>query len=211
MQGDPFERYQPSSPYHTGEQGEQASLRRVQQRIDDIVQAATRPRAGHLWRIIALTGIAATVLAVVLIGPFDNSGDGQLAEVYFTAYPNYVTPAERGDRSESHTERAAAFEAYDAGQFNQAVGMFRELDTATATDMFYLAQALQATGEWEAALEVLLTLGDIDPEYRPAVRWHTALSRLATGEKELARAILIPLVTTNTAFSSRARELLDAF
>lgn len=210
MPNDPFDQYSPSSRYLLDGESEDTSLERIDKRIAAIVQEGKQPRSGHLSRIVLLLAAAAVALVLIINHPWSGGQHSQLAESYFSPYPNYALIQIRGDDAGSMALRQDAYAAYDSGDYLEAIRAFSTLeDDATELDRFYQAQALQATGQWEAALSILGRIS-LAEEYLAALRWHTALSRVATGDIDIARSLLIPLMTERTEFSSDARTLLDA-
>lgn len=204
---DPFDKYNQST--YTDDTAERESLERIHHRLDKLVADKSAGKSGHLFKIITVVAAAAVILLLIVVKPFNNNNQ-QLAEAYFSPYPNYVLLTERGEVSDMDATRTDAYKAYDLGNYQEAIRSFEALSSeASGEDKFYQAQALQANGKWKASLSMLLGIEQIKSEYQDGLRWHTALARLANGDVEVARALLIPLMTERTEFSSAARQIVD--
>jgi thioredoxin-like negative regulator of GroEL len=130
-----------------------------------------------------------------------------LADQYFTAYPDRLTTMS-GD---TEADLAAAMDAYNAGDYEQALALFRALPPGLPqADLLQLYRGitLLRAGQPDAARAELTTL-PADSPYQEAARWYLALSELALGDEDSARQRLQAIVAEGAYPGPAAQALLD--
>ena len=87
--------------------------------------------------------------------------------------------------------RAAAYTAYEAGDYAAAEAAFDRLDGIGVNDEFYLAQSLLAQGKYEAAQSRFLRLSTAaDFNLRQEATFYEAVARLGLGQTAEATGVL---------------------
>lgn len=156
-----------------------------------------------------LYGIAAAVLVLLLAGwwilqPTGYSSPGALAMDTFEPYANITQGGVRGDTDPA----TAAFAAYDAGRYNEAVDAFTTLPP-TATNKFYLGQSLLGQQDYAAAAVQFEDVRKADFGLAREAAYYLALARVGEGKTALAKELLINISGASDHPSrSDAEELL---
>lgn len=136
-----------------------------------------------------LIAVAAAIMMLVLIfRPGMTDSRISLMQELSQPYPNVLMPVERGSQSESTLREA--FAAYEAGEFAEAIRLFGEADTASPDLDFYLANALRAEGETEAALEIFTRIAGSDSQFAQQAEWYQAMLLWEAGEQGDAEKII---------------------
>lgn len=157
-------------------------------------------------------GIAAAVLLLLAAGWFvwqpstpDYATPRLLAEATFEPYENLAGTL-RGDAAD-----AAAFAAYDAGQYAAAATAFAALPP-TPVRRFYQAQSLLAEQQYAAAASLLQELTSADFGLQAESTYFLALAHLGVGDVRAARRLLEQLLLPDAAHPDRqaVEELLAA-
>lgn len=169
-------------------------------------KAGVRPRRN----LRQLYAIAAAVLLLLLAGwfvlqPRGYESPAALAMATFEPYEN-ITPG--GVRGGEQDPNAAAFSAYDAGDYAAAATALRELPP-TAVNRFYLGQSLLATREYAAAATEFDNVRQAEFGLSQDAAYYLALARLGEGKTSAARTILAGISTqTNHPMYEKAKALL---
>lgn len=160
-----------------------------------------------------LLAYAATLILLLgavywLIQPGDPLSPQQLALNTFEPYDNIAYTFQRGEADE--TAEAAAFRAYEAGDFDKAAYTFLRLEQ-TPVRQFYLAQSLFAQQNFTAAEELFVVLSNTDFPLQAESRYYWALTEAAlenvVDAKQLLRNFLQDFPDNDLA--PGAKELLE--
>ncbi|MEM6770766.1 MAG: hypothetical protein AAF597_09305 [Bacteroidota bacterium] len=155
-------------------------------------------------------GIAAAVLLLLTAGwfmlqPKGYDSPAALAMATYEPYANITSGTVRGGEADP---AAAAFTAYDAGDFKAAATAFATLP-ATAVNKFYLGQSLLGDEQFAAAAAQFTDLTKADFGLRQESEYYLALARLGAGETELAKTLLTTIGESAThPMQTAAQQLL---
>lgn len=158
--------------------------------------------------------VAASVVLLVVAGIYifnlKDPTPGDLYAEYFTPYPNVFEPTVRG--SEEATRRASAFQKYEEGNYEQAAALFSEIISESKEPgiLLLLGNANLAVGKTDAAranFNELISASDVNA---PAARWYLSLCYLKDGKVSQARETLAIVAKSNSAYSAKARQLINA-
>ncbi len=107
--------------------------------------------------------------------------------------------------------RAAAYTAYEAGDYPAAEAAFNQLATDDTADAFYQAQSQLAQGKYAAAQPILDRLAArTDFQLAPEADFYAAVARLGLGQTADATATLEQIAAdTKHPLQSEARNLLE--
>ncbi|WP_420458638.1 tetratricopeptide repeat protein [Neolewinella sp.] len=107
--------------------------------------------------------------------------------------------------------RAAAYTAYEAGNYPRAEAAFNQLDTDDAADDFYRAQSQLAQGKYDAALPTFDRLAArTNFQLAPEADFYAAVARLGLGQTTEATATLEQIAAdVQHPLQSEARDLLE--
>lgn len=164
-------------------------------------------RRGWAWYYSAAAAIALFIVAAVWLIPQRETPE-QLFQAYFVPVVNAFETTKRG--ASETAERPAAYQHYDAQNFQAAAEMFGELlkETKEPELLLLSANANLAIGNTDVARENLIILiRDYDEMDMPA-KWYLSLCYLKQGDTEQAKAVLEELERTEVSYTSKAKELL---
>jgi tetratricopeptide (TPR) repeat protein len=106
----------------------------------------------------------------------------------------------------------AAFEAYEAGDYDISTASFQALLAADEDPdiRFYLAMSLQNRGQYEAALQELKRLEGTSTRFVSQALWYRALLEIRMEQREEASSTLQKLLQAAPAFKApEARRVLE--
>lgn len=160
------------------------------------------------WKPLA---VAASIALVVVTVAIWNQGDDpvQLYTSYFEPYPNIFEPIVR-DGNEATSKRTVAFQAYEAGDYQTASLLFKELLSEKKEPGMLLLQgnANLILGNTTEARNNFITLINEFEEYDIQGKWYLGLSYLKEGDMKSAQLILRELSDTEYSYAGKAKELL---
>jgi TolA-binding protein len=150
-----------------------------------------------------------SILVVAYFGlPLLKEDPGKLYSTYFTLHPNVFEPTLRGN--EAADERKKAFQAYDAGNYQQASALFGALlkENKEPGMLLLSGNANLMIGNVEEAKrnlnDLINTYDDLDLQ----AKWYLALCYLKEGNTQEARKLLKELGDTEISYAAKAKELL---
>ena len=156
--------------------------------------------------------VAASI--VVLLGWFGYNtlfglNYNRLYQDNYKTYPNTVYSITRGDANNS-LERAA-FVAYEAEDYKQAVATFKEIEQTNKASYisFYMGQTYLELENLEAAKTMFEKVIETEKDFVPEAHWYLALTYLKLKNKTQAKVQLNTLVNTHTYNKEKALEILD--
>jgi tetratricopeptide (TPR) repeat protein len=156
-----------------------------------------------------ISGVAAALLIFFLVYMLaDRSDPKELFEAYYSPYPNIAMPVVRGEDQDS-SARARAFIAYEQQDYLNAIAAFEALEHRSDEDKFYLGNSYLAAGEARHAIDVWLTLSPSASRYADQTLWYLSLAHLKLGESDEAITSLNKLLTHESSYTPRAKELLE--
>ncbi|MFK7969475.1 MAG: hypothetical protein AB8F95_03860 [Bacteroidia bacterium] len=182
----------------------------------DEVPPQTEPASVvSLWRRPVVWAVAASVLVLAAVGYVVNRNEKSepsqaLYAEAWKPYPNELSVRVRGAEATSNSPLAKAMEAYDAGQFTEALRLLSGIQQPADTIAFYRANALLASEELAAArAEFNRIFREQNHPYQAAAGWYLALLELKTGNMQLAKSQLEAIAANSRhPFSARATRLL---
>ena len=181
-------------------------LKEVEKEILKSRRAAAPRSRVSAWYYAAAAAIAVFAVATVWLIP-ERETPEQLFQAYFVPVVNAFEPTKRGL---SETDRSAAYQYYDAQNFQMAAEMFGQMlrDNKEPELLLLSANANLAIGNTDVARENLMILiRDYDEMDMPA-KWYLSLCYLKQGDTEQAREVLEELEQTEVSYTSKAKELL---
>ena len=156
---------------------------------------------------IAAVVVFFLVTTAVVYNRLDNSYQRIVAD-YYTPYdilPETSRGAKADENSFDHIYRV-----YDQKRYEETIDLINRMDVASRTDhsKYVLANAYQATGRFDEAVEIYKDLVSSDNIYKSGAQWYLALCYLSKENKDLAVPLLEDLSDSNTSKSSKARAIL---
>lgn len=173
----------------------------------EILRSGKAPRGSIRMWYYAAAAIALFIVATVWLIPQRETPE-ELFQSYFVPVVNAFETTKRG-LSET-PERPAAYQYYDAQNFQMAADLFGEmLEQNKAPELLLLsANANLAIGNTDVARENLVVLiRDYDEMDMPA-KWYLSLCYLKQGDVAQARTVLEELERTQVSYTTKAKELL---
>lgn len=163
---------------------------------------------GRWYYYAAAASVALLVVAWFYMNPMRETR-GELFTAYFEAYPNVIEPVVRGTTAPS--ERAIAFQAYEAHEYEKAITGFNTLLQENREAGIILLQgsaqlALGRTEDATAAFNEVLVTSDV---YDHEATWYLSLCHLKAGNEDQARALWHQLASDSAAYGDEARALLE--
>lgn len=126
---------------------------------------------------------------------------------YYSPYENVIHPIERSDQITDLQSRA--FSAYDMGDYESAVELFKELRTKRNEPYisFYNAIVLMQLDQHEKAIVLLEEYISLNGELKDRAQWYLALSYLKTKRISDAKDQLDELIAQDGFMLKKAKEL----
>ncbi len=126
---------------------------------------------------------------------------------YYRPYENVIHPIERSDQITDLQSRA--FSAYDMGDYESAVDLFKELKTKRNEPYinFYNAIVLMQLDQHEKAAVLLEEYISLNGELKDRARWYLALCYLKTKHVRNAQDQLDELIAQDGFMLKKAKEL----
>ena len=161
------------------------------------------------WMTYAAAAAVALLFAAFFLLRPGAQNDAVLAMASFEPYDNIAFTITKGGTDEA--DRAAAYIAYERGDYATAEQAFQALPAPGNADRFYLAQSLLAQEKFAEAVAVLDQLAGLDDfNLHEESEYYAALARLGLGERDRARTALERITTdANHASYSDAVNLLE--
>jgi tetratricopeptide (TPR) repeat protein len=159
------------------------------------------------WYYAIAAAIALFVVATIWFIPGRETPE-ELFQSYFVPVGNVFEATTRG--SVEATERSAAFQAYDQGNYQVAAEVFNTLLSQEKEPAVLLlnANANLALGNAGTARENLIILIRDFDDFDMAAKWYLGLCYLKEGDIEQARSVLEELGGAEVFYTSKAKELL---
>jgi len=160
--------------------------------------------------------VAASLILLVSVSYFVLNGSGQPSpQDVFTEYYkpyNNLNGQVRGEAIEMESISAAAYSAYDAGNYALAVESFEALVKVekTAENYFYMGIANIEIGDYKTAVENLNTTLNNFSTFKDQSKWYLSMALLADKKEEEALSSLVSLTVQESAFKSRSQKVLLA-
>lgn len=183
------------------------------------VLEATLPKAKEItllefsferyWKPLA---VAASIALVVVTAALWNRSENpsQLYITYFEPYPNIFEPIVR-DGNETITKRTMAFQAYEAGDYQKASQIFKELLAEKKEPGMLLLQGnanLMLGNTTEARNNFIMLINEYE-QYDIQGKWYLGLSYLKAGDTKSAQLILREVSDAGYLYASQAKEILN--
>ena len=156
--------------------------------------------------------MAAAIAGLLITGRFvfyPSPTPADLYEDYFRPYPNVFSPNVRG--TETSPDRAAAFEAYERGDYTKAAGLFRQLLAVREEPgiLMLLGNCELVTGNTDEAIRLFSSLDTPNGELALQARWFLSLAYIKNGNQQQAVPLLQGLAATESSYADKARDILD--
>lgn len=164
--------------------------------------------ASKIWYYAAAALVGILIMAKIFLFPPAETPD-QLFEAYFKPYPNVFEPTVRG--TDVTNTRKEAFQAYEQGDYQTAVTLFKEiLQTSNEPGvLLLLGNANLILGNVDEATENFITLSNDFDELDLQAKWFLGLCYLKGGDVEHMTKILQELGETEISYAEKAKELLE--
>jgi len=126
---------------------------------------------------------------------------------YYKPYPNVVMPITRSSESDS-SAAAAAYGAYERGEYETAIDLFNKLPQGSSPVAFYLGQCYLAMDQSDQAIAHFITSMQQSENFMNQAQWYLSLAYLNQGDKQKAREVLERVASEENSFASDAKALL---
>ncbi|WP_208503593.1 hypothetical protein [Roseivirga sp. E12] len=160
--------------------------------------------------------VAASLILMVSVSYFVLNGSGQpspkdVFTEYYKPYNN-LNGQVRGESINTESMSAAAYSAYDAGNYALAVENFEVLVEVekTAENYFYMGIANIEIGNYETAVKSLNTTLNNFSTFKDQSKWYLSMALLADKKEEEALSSLISLSMKKNSYSKRSKEALTS-
>ncbi|OEK02744.1 hypothetical protein BFP97_14960 [Roseivirga sp. 4D4] len=159
--------------------------------------------------------VAASLILMVSVSYFVLNGSGQPSpQDVFTEYYkpyNNLNGQVRGEAIETESMSAAAYSAYDAGNYALAVENFEALVEVekTAENYFYMGIANIEIGDYKTAVENLNTTLNNFSTFKDQSKWYLSMALLADKKVEEALTSLVGLNFSKGSFQKRSKMVLS--
>ena len=189
-------------------------LKKQLQAIEAGLKKTTATKEGGTRRLMSWIAIAASILAVVLVGYLfipTATDPESLYVAYYQPYPNLINPAQRSVEVDEETVLEQAVRAYENQDYERALGLFEQgggLSNAGFT--FYYAASYLGIDKPQSAIPLFeqVIQDESNLFYGPSL-WYSALAHLKMDNKKAAVPLLEKLATLDGDYSTEAQELLD--
>jgi len=164
------------------------------------------------WLLVAASLLLPVLLFFWLWGP-SNPSASQLAETYLQEEKILEPQTRKGDIS-IETLAQKATEAYNAGKFPEAIGLWKQMEVKggmTPDDFFFKAVSQVRLKQYENAIDNFLrirSMGTENPKFQKEMTWMLALTYLKAGRPEAAKAELQQVVRDGWR-AEKAEKLLE--
>lgn len=170
------------------------------------MDASARPRRSisPLW-LLAAACAAALVTAMLWLLP--SRPDQDLFAEYRT-FPNIVLPIEKSGAEISNRHRA--YQAYELGEYAQAIAFYTQLDSVVTSDRLYLGLSYLESGDYANAGSILEEVrATSNPRWSEVADWYQVWSYLRQDKKHDAQSILTHIAQMpNHRYFTEAEKLL---
>ena len=176
--------------------------------------AAVENKKDNTRRLISWVAIAASVLAVILVGYLfipTATDPAALYVAYYQPYPNLINPAQRSAEITEETTLEQALRAYNNREYERALRLFEQGGVSSAPGYtFYHAASYLGQDQPQAAIPLLerVIRNEDSLFYGPGL-WYLALAHLKENNPDAAVPLLEKLALLDGDYSTEARELLE--
>lgn len=159
--------------------------------------------------------VAASLILMVSVSYFVLNGSGQPTprDVFTEHYKPYtnLNGQVRGEAIDDVSMSAAAYNAYDAGNFALAVENFEALVEVekTAENYFYMGIANIEIGDYDAAVKNLNTTLNNFSTFKDQSKWYLSMALLADKKKDEALSSLISLAFSEGSYKARSQAVIN--
>jgi TolA-binding protein len=185
-----------------------AKLKELEKSLQDTERESTKPMMSlKVWHYAIAAAVALFLIVTLVLLP-DQESPEQLFQTYFAPARNVFEPTVRG--ADPAVRRAAAFQAYEWGNYQFAVEQFTSLlkENKEPGMLLLNGNANLMLGNVEAAEENFITLINDFDELDTTAEWYLSLCYLKKGEVDKARNMLKELGAAEGSYAMKARELL---
>ncbi len=160
--------------------------------------------------------VAASLILMVSVSYFVLNGSGQPSpQDVFTEYYkpyNNLNGQVRGEAIETESMSAAAYNAYDAGNYALAVENFKALVAVekTAENYFYMGIANIEVGNYEEAVENLNTTLNNFSTFKDQSKWYLSMAFLADKKELEAVSTLVSLSLDEGSLALKSQRVIAA-
>lgn len=155
----------------------------------------------------AYISVAASLFLVATLVLYFTRDQAPLFDQYYEVYPNYEVTTVRGE--EDLSKREEAYLAYDAGNYQEAIDAFNQLDSLLAADYFFRGVSyIQAEEHQKALTDFQFVIKKNDEAYHDASIWYTALLHLKMEDEQKAIPLLESLSDGDSEFADTSNKLL---
>lgn len=161
--------------------------------------------------------VAASLILMVSVSYFVLNGNGQptpkdVFTEYYKPYNN-LNGQVRGEARDTESMSAAAYNAYDAGNYALAVKNFEALVEVekTAENYFYMGIANIEIGDYETAVKNLNTTLNNFSTFKDQSKWYLSMALLADKKEEEALSILASLSFSENGYKEKSKQVLLKF
>lgn len=159
--------------------------------------------------------VAASLILMVSVSYFVLNGNGQpTPQDVFTEYYkpyNNLNGQVRGEARDTESMSAAAYNAYDAGNYALAAENFEALVEVekSAEDYFYMGIANIEIGNYDAAIKNLNTTLNNFSTFKDQSKWYLSMALLADKKEEEALSTLVALSLTKGSYSTKSKKIIS--
>jgi tetratricopeptide (TPR) repeat protein len=188
-------------------------LKKIEGQLPDVKIAKPQRKIKWIgWSIAAAACMAGMIWAIGFLIPDHGNQFDKIYALEFEPYRNIVTAYNRsGDIAITIKEQALS--EYTLGNFKKAIEKFLEIKVSDrdAVIHFYLGNAYMATGKINEARDNFSQVLSQDSLFIDQTKWYLALSYIKSHNINLARVSLNELTNHESAYKTKAEELLHTF
>ena len=183
---------------------ERDQIKNILQREEDQIKKEHPYRQNkkfRMWIAAAAAVLLLVVLVIFLLRPRPINGERLFAS-YYEPYPNTISPITKSD-----VAGIDGYQAYEMGDFEQAISMLEGLDSDTAK--FYMALAELARDNLSIAQQIFSDLQSNRNTYEVAATYYAALIAIKKNDFSTAKELLSTLIDRDHALVNRIESLLN--
>lgn len=184
---------------------ERAAVKKQLQALEASI-AAKKKRYIWQWAAAASIVVAALFTTLQLLrGPDYNA----LFSAYYEPYPNTIAPVERTANTDTGLSKAFAY--YEAGDYEQAIKAFQQLQQSEQWKelQLYMGISQMALNKNEEARQSFEATIAAKGETAPIATWYLGLLYLKMQQPEKAKTFIKTTAETDNPFAENAKKLAN--
>lgn len=177
---------------------ERTALKRTLQGYENDMNRST-PLYKRPWLAAASIVVLFTVISYTMF--FNTKMDSQeLYSTYFEPYRNVISPISRS--GQSRNLESNGYEAYEKGQYKEALGLLEQNYTRSgkSVSLLYQGICLLQLERTEDAIDRFRKQLNTKDKFNNVTRWYLVLAYLKLNKKKKAKALMELMITSKDTY-----------